>query len=350
MSATSSVRSWVLVLGALAAGACGLVDQARARLDALLADEAPAAPSAPAEPPAAAGGDAAVEGAEPPVVAEALVAAPSVSGGEAGGGEAGGGEASGGEASGGEAGGGEASGGEASDRSSGEAGGGEASGAGTGGAAADGGGSSDTGGVPMSMARGPAVAPTPTPSVEGPTPTPSVEGPTPTPSVEGPTPTPPPVGVPCLEGEWEAEDLHAYFARELTKQAHGRTVRHRGESGRMRVSLRPGALRLEAEHRRLTFQARLANVDIRYTVDVHGEVEAPTRVEAPDVLVVEHPTRSTLRAREVARFSGSKSEARTLAFPVEGRWQATCGPDTLTLRPLEDGKPGPALELVRPRP
>ena len=136
----------------------------------------------------------------------------------------------------------------------------------------------------------------------------------------------------------------------MAEQAHGRPVRYRGENGRHRLRFAAGVLHGEAEHRRMTFEARLAGVDIYYAIDVHGAFEAPFRSEAPDVMVVERPTRSTLRVREVARFSAEKSETRTLTLPIEGRWQVTCGPASLELRPLEDGKPGPALRFVRPKP
>ena len=318
--------SLACVLGVGTSG-CGAVDAARARLDALLGDE-PASATTPA--------DAADGAAEPVVVARASEAG---AGGEASGagtaGETAGSGATGGEAAGG-------------------------SSAATG--PVD---PTDDTGLPMSYAR-PPEPPTSGPpdkgsgtagddggasagaDTSGPPTGPAVTPPA-TPEPTGPAAPPAPVSA-CLEGEWDAEDLHTYFRRDLLEQAHGRTLRHRGESGRHRLRISAGVLHGKAEHRRMTFDARLANVDIRYTVDVHGEFEAAIRSESPDVLVVDRPTRTTLRAREVVRFSAEKSETRSLELPVEGRWQVACTPGTLELRPLEDGKPGPALRFVRPKP
>jgi hypothetical protein len=279
---------------------CGVGDEARARFEAFLADE-PVPAEAPEEVPVAAESPA-----EPVVIARASTAG---SGGEASGGT--GDEASGG------------TGGEIGDGGPGDPGPADST--------------SDTGSLPMSYARPPDAA------AAGATAGPPEKRPTPDPTPSSPAP-------PCFEGEWEAEDLHTYFRRDLTKQAHGRTVRHRGESGRHRLRFTAGVLHGRAEHRRMSFEARLANVDIRYTVDVHGEFEAMIRSESPDVLVVDRPTLDTLRVREVVRFSAEKSEARTLELPIEGRWQVGCTPASLELRPLEDGKPGPALRFVRPKP
>jgi hypothetical protein len=213
-----------------------------------------------------------------------------------------------------------------------------------------------TGLLPMSYARPPTSSSgeDPTEGTTGGPPDPAPAGTTGDPPEE-PDPTaggtpPVPAGPPCLEGEWLADDLHTYYRRDIERQAHGRTVKSRGETGSHRLRFAPGVLHGEADHRRLVFVARLADVDIRYTVDVHGAFEAPIRVEAPDTLVVERPRSTTLRAREVVRFSAHKSETRWLTVPIEGRWQVTCGAGSLELRPLEAGKPGPALRFVRPSP
>lgn len=280
-----------------AAGGCGVVGDARARLEAFLGDEAGPAPEAGPEP------------AEPVAAAEPLViASAGASGAEAG---------SGGEADG-----------------SAE---GKASDAGTSGPAPpDADATTDTGLLPMSYAR-PPDAPDPAPVA------PVAPG--------GPPVVPPATSMEsCLDGEWDAEDLHTWFRRAIAEQAHGRPVRFRGESGRHRLRFEPGMLHGTAEHRRIGFEARLAGVDIRYSVDVHGSFEAAFRIESPDVLVVERPARSTLRVREVVRFTADKSEARVLELPVEGRWQASCSPGALELRLLEKLGTGPALRFVRPKP
>lgn len=310
-------------------GGCGVVDRARARLEAFLGDDAapetspepvePVAVEAPAaepvEPPAVEPLAAEPPAVEPPAVIERA----------------------------------------SSSDTSDDAAHSEASDAGTSGPAqAD---DTDTDALPMSYAV-PPEDPTAGGVARGAPDSPSAVPPDPTlgaPSVE-PTPTtPPPAGgstplSSCLEGEWEAEDLHTWFRRDVAKQARGRPVRFRGESGRHRLRFEPGVLHGEAEHRRIGFDARLATVDIRYSVDVHGEFEATFRIESPAVLVVDPPSRSTLRVREVVRFSAEKSETRTLALPVKGRWQASCSPGALELRLLEEGVPGPALRFVRPKP
>jgi hypothetical protein len=306
-------------------GGCGVVGDARVRLEAFLADDAAPATSPEAAVPVEGEGEAG-----PMVVARA--------------GSSGVGGSSGAES-------------DPTDAS-------DSSDGGTGAHAdADADTATDTGLLPMSYARppgppgpagvrpgapgGPSVVPPTPPIATPPIPTPPIATP--------PIPTPPsPSGsdplAACLEGEWDADDLHTWFRRDIAEQAHGRPVRFRGESGRHRLRFAAGVLHGAAKHRRIAFDARLANVDIRYSVDVHGEFEATFRSESPDVLVVERPVRSTLRVREVVRFSAEKSETRTLELPVEGRWQASCSPGALELRPLEGTEPGPALKFVRPKP
>lgn len=310
------------------AGGCGAVGDARARLEAFLRDDdaapepaKPAEPIAPAEPTEPVALAEPAEPAEPTEPAEPVVIARAGSGGA----EVGsGGEGDGAGASTAE--------GEASDGGT------------TGPAPADADAATDTGLLPMSYAQPPDA-----PKAAGVAP-----GAPGGPAVVPPTPPAAPGGgtsmESCLDGEWDAEDLHTWFRRAIAEQAHGRPVRFRGESGRHRLRFEPGVLHGTAEHRRIGFEARLANVDIRYSVDVHGAFEATFRIESPDVLVVERPARSTLRVREVVRFSADKSEARALVLPVEGRWQASCSPGALELRLLEKAGPGPALRFVRTKP
>lgn len=315
----AAARRLLLLACALGAGVggCGVVGDARARLEALLADEGAPATSPEAAVPAEA---------EPTVVARA---------GSSGSGGPGGTQS------------------DPSDASGSGSAGGDPSDASTG-APADADTATDTGLLPMSYAQ-PPHPPDPAGVAPGaPGGPPVVPPPTPTPTTPTPTPTTPTSGsdplAACLEGEWDADDLHTWFRRDIAEQAHGRPVRFRGESGRHRLRFTTGVLHGAATHRRMAFDARLANVDIRYSVDVHGEFEAAFRSESPDVVVVERPVRSTLRVREVVRFSADKSETRTLELPVEGRWQASCSPGALELRPLEGTEPGPALKFVRPKP
>lgn len=153
----------------------------------------------------------------------------------------------------------------------------------------------------------------------------------------------------CLEGEWVIDDDTDYYRDQVRRQAYGRAVRRVSRGGTVSIRFDRGELNVVATHRRLVFGATLADNEIRYTVDVDGELEAPTHGEGSDVLVVETPRIDTLKAREVARFPGGKTKHRRLDPPAaEGRYEYRCGPSTLELARIVDGKPGPAIRLERP--
>lgn len=152
----------------------------------------------------------------------------------------------------------------------------------------------------------------------------------------------------CIEGHWELEDDTDFYRRQLRRQARGRTVVRRSRSGSSSIDIDRARLRVSAEHRRLVFTTTLADNEIRYTVHVHGELEAGYRTEGADLLVIDAPRASTMTAREVVRFPGDKSESRKLDSPGAGRYRYACGPDTLELTLLEDGRPGPQIRLRRP--
>ncbi|MEX1365691.1 MAG: hypothetical protein AB1Z98_21365 [Nannocystaceae bacterium] len=154
--------------------------------------------------------------------------------------------------------------------------------------------------------------------------------------------------VPCVEGRWELEDDTDFYRRQLRRQARGRAVVRRSRSGSMSIDIERAQLRVSAEHRRLVFTTTLADNEVRYTIHVHGQLDAGYRTEGADLLVIDAPRTSTMSAREVARFPGDKSEGRTLQSPGAGRYRYACGPDTLELTLLEDGRPGPQLRLRRP--
>ncbi|MCA9650921.1 MAG: hypothetical protein H6712_11560 [Myxococcales bacterium] len=154
----------------------------------------------------------------------------------------------------------------------------------------------------------------------------------------------------CLEGTWSVDDDGEYYRDLVKRQAHGRPARRLSRGGRFTMSFDRGELRVRATHRRSSFSTTLADNEIDYDIDVHGEVDADYRMEGADTLVVDPPRRTTLRASEVVRFPGGKTENRRVSAPTEGRFEMTCGPAVLELRPIEDGKPGPLIRMKRPAP
>lgn len=158
----------------------------------------------------------------------------------------------------------------------------------------------------------------------------------------------PAAGSSCLDGEWAVADDGAYYREQVRKQAFGRSVRRISRGGSYSVRIDRGEINVVATHRKLVFSATLADNEIRYTVDVHGELEAPIRLEGTDVMVVEAPRIDTLKASEVARFPGGKAKHRRLDPPGEGRYEYSCGGGVLELKKVVDGKAGAGIRLKRP--
>ncbi|MEM9462194.1 MAG: hypothetical protein AAGF11_49020 [Myxococcota bacterium] len=152
----------------------------------------------------------------------------------------------------------------------------------------------------------------------------------------------------CLAGTWVIDDLSTYFRRIIRKQAHGRSVRYIGSTGRYTLRFDGSKIHGEARHLRLRYAARLADRDVRYTVDIHGSFESTVRMDGRDTLQVMPTTRSTMRVREIARFEGGKIQNRRPKLPVEGRYELDCGAAALELRPIEGGKTREAIRFIRP--
>ena len=154
----------------------------------------------------------------------------------------------------------------------------------------------------------------------------------------------------CLEGSWAVTDLSAYYRRVIRAQAHGRTVRHKGTRGRYSLSFAAGELLGNARHLRMRYQARLAEQDIDYTVDVHGTFTAAVREDGRDRLVILPPVKRTVRVVEIVRFPGGKTEERRPSLPLHGVYAVRCDPTLAELRPITNGKIGAAIRLERTPP
>lgn len=156
---------------------------------------------------------------------------------------------------------------------------------------------------------------------------------------------PPPA---CLEGEWAIDDFSTYYRRVIRAQAHGRAVRSLGTSGRYTLRFGGSDLHGEAKRLRMRYSARLADQDIEYSVDINGTFDTTVTLEGSDTLVVRTVAGATIRARETARFPGGKTEKRRPTLPVFGRFEFTCTPKTLELRPVVKGRTKDTIRFVRP--
>ncbi len=164
-------------------------------------------------------------------------------------------------------------------------------------------------------------------------------------------PGPPAGGVSCLEGAWAVKDITAYYRHHIRRRAHGRRVSSRGLSGDYALAFDGKEMTAEATRLRLSFVARLADNDIRYTITVRGKLVAPFRVEGGDTLVVSAPSRDTMRARESVEFPGGKTKTRGAPIPGPGRYAMTCSASALELRSRgRDGALGPTIRFIRPAP
>ncbi|MCA9707166.1 MAG: hypothetical protein KDK70_15040 [Myxococcales bacterium] len=153
----------------------------------------------------------------------------------------------------------------------------------------------------------------------------------------------------CLAGTWAIDDFSAYFQRIIRVQAHGRSVRTRGSTGRYTLEFDGSDLHGEAEHLRLRYSTVLADREVSYTIDIHGRFDATVALEGPDRLRVEERPATTMRAKETARFEGGKVQTRRPALPIGGLYELDCSALTLELRPIEGGKAREAIRFVRPR-
>lgn len=158
--------------------------------------------------------------------------------------------------------------------------------------------------------------------------------------------------VPCIVGRWKGIDYMAEIRRAVHRDPTLRAMKHSSSGGLFGYQVDPptdgkGIVKAKAEALRHAFSGKVQGYKVDLTITLDGETEASYTLVGDDTIVIDKPTRNTMRAKGSAKVAGVGSYGKSPKVDpdFDGTFVYTC--DEKKLQVWRDTKSGEPLDFER---